>query len=71
MNTVISSLCSISLTWCITFPIDAVRVEQQITKNTTILNIIKSRYKNYGFLNFYNGLFPILIRSIPSTKLVC
>ena len=69
MNTIISSLFSISLTWCITFPIDAVRVEQQITKNTTILNIIKSRYKNYGFFNFYNGLFPILIRSIPSTTI--
>ena len=65
-STIISSLGSISVTWIITFPIDTIRVEKQISEKN-IKNIILGRYKKNGFLNFYNGLTPVLIRSFPST----
>jgi hypothetical protein len=65
-STIISSLGSISVTWIITFPIDTIRVEKQISEKN-IKNIIFDRYKKNGFFNFYNGLIPVLIRSFPST----
>jgi hypothetical protein len=65
-STIISSLGSISITWIITFPIDTIRVEKQISEKN-IKTIILDRYKKNGFLNFYNGLTPVLIRSFPST----
>lgn len=69
LYTIYSSICSISLTWVLTFPLDTIRVEQQISKNISISKLIKNRYYKYGFLNFYNGLIPILLRSIPSTTI--
>jgi hypothetical protein len=66
-STMISSIGSITITWLITFPIDAIRVENQITKEKSIKNIIITRYNKRGITNFYNGLTPVLIRSIPST----
>ena len=66
-NTILSSILSISMTWIITFPIDTIRVEKQININKTMMELIKQRYVQYGVLNFYNGLFPVLLRSYPST----
>jgi len=66
-STILASLGSISLTWIITFPIDLVRVNYQISKNQTVLNVINNQYNNYGFKGFYRGITPVLIRSIPST----
>jgi hypothetical protein len=66
-STMISSVGSISITWLITFPIDSIRVENQITKEKSIKDIIIERYKKRGITNFYNGLTPVLIRSFPST----
>ena len=66
-STMISSVGSISITWLITFPIDSIRVETQITKEKSIKDIIIERYKKRGINNFYNGLTPVLIRSVPST----
>jgi len=68
-NTILSSLISISCTWIITFPLDTIRVEQQINPKEKIITLIKSRYMKYGFFNFYNGLFPVLLRSYPSTTI--
>lgn len=69
LYTAVSSICSIYLTWIVTFPLDSIRVNQQVTLKETIGNIIIKRYKKYGFFNFYNGLTPVLLRSIPSTTL--
>jgi len=66
-STMISSVGSISITWLMTFPIDSIRVETQITKNKAMKDIIIERYKTRGITNFYNGLTPVLIRSFPST----
>jgi hypothetical protein len=66
-STILSSVGSISLTWLITFPLDTIRVEKQITKDISIKHIIVERYKKRGFINFYNGLTPVLFRSLPST----
>ena len=68
-NTIVSSLISISVTWIITFPLDTIRVEQQINNDKKIFALIKKRYLNYGVLNFYNGLFPVLLRSYPATTI--
>ena len=67
--TIISSISSITVTWSITFPLDTIRVDKQITQNTSIKDLIIKRYNKFGIINFYNGLSPILIRSIPSTIL--
>ena len=62
----ISSILSISLTWLLTFPLDTIRVEKQIT-NETIREIINRRHNRWGFFHFYKGITPVLIRSFPST----
>jgi hypothetical protein len=64
----ISSLLAVSTTWILTFPIDTIRTDFQ-TSNEKLYNLIKNRYKNYGFLNFYKGLQPVLLRSFPSSIL--
>ena len=66
-STIFASLGSISFTWILTFPIDLVRVNYQISKNKTVLSIINEQYNNYGLKSFYRGLAPVLTRSIPST----
>jgi len=66
-STILASLGSISFTWIVTFPIDLVRVNYQISKNESVLSIINQQYNNYGIKSFYRGLTPVLIRSVPST----
>lgn len=66
-STILASLGSISFTWILTFPIDLVRVNFQISKNESVISIINKQYNNYGFKSFYRGLTPVLIRSVPST----
>jgi len=68
-NTIFSSLISISVTWITTFPLDTIRVEQQTNIKESITSLIKKRYAKYGILNFYNGLFPVLLRSYPATTI--
>jgi len=53
--------------WSIIFPIDTIRNDLQTTKNITIKNLIKERYSKYGILNFYKGLTPVFIRTVPSS----
>lgn len=66
--TPISSIISISTVWLITFPLDTIRVEKQIS-NDKIIDIIKRRNRNFGGFNLYKGLTPVLFRSIPSTSI--
>jgi hypothetical protein len=66
-STILASLGSISFTWILTFPIDLVRVNFQISKNESVISIINKQYNNYGLKSFYRGLTPVLIRSVPST----
>lgn len=67
--TIFSAISAITVTWCVTFPLDAVRAEQQVSKDISIYNLLKNRYYKYGLLNIYNGLTPVLLRSIPSTSI--
>ena len=59
-STILASLGSISFTWVLTFPIDLVRVNYQISKNEFVLSIINKQYNNYGFKSFYRGLTPVI-----------
>ena len=38
-------------------------------KVNKLYKIFMNRYKTSGILSFYNGLTPVLLRSIPSTTL--
>ena len=51
------------------FPLDNIRVEQHNNNDKKIFDLIKKRYLKYGVLNFYNGLFPVLLRSYPATTI--
>ena len=66
-STIIASICSISMTWIFTFPIDTIRVNYQISEYNSITNLINKQYNNLGIKSFYRGLTPVLIRSIHST----
>jgi hypothetical protein len=59
---IISSISS----WIIIYPLDTIRVDKQTT-NQTYSFIIKNRYKTYGLFDFYKGITPVLLRSIPSS----
>jgi len=67
-NTIISSLAAISITWILTFPLDTLRVLKQVS-NKDLYSLVINRYKSNGILSFYNGLTPVLFRSIPSTTM--
>lgn len=54
--------------WTITYPIDTIKVEQQL-KNEKIINIIRYRLSNYGVFNFWKGITPIYVRTLPSSIL--
>jgi len=53
-------------TWTVTYPIDTLKVEQQIN-NRNIINILTNRIKNYGILNLWKGISQIYIRTLPSS----
>lgn len=59
---VISSITS----WIVIYPFDTIRVDKQTT-NQSYSKIIKNRYKLYGISDFYKGLTPVLLRSVPSS----
>lgn len=59
---IISSLIS----WSIIFPFDTIRNDIQTT-NKNLNETIIYRYKNYGLKNFYKGITPVFIRTIPSS----
>ena len=42
-STILASLGSISFTWILTFPIDLVRVNFQISKNESVIRIINKQ----------------------------
>tara|TARA_Y100000591_G_C21787141_1_gene674450 strand:- start:400 stop:1131 length:732 start_codon:yes stop_codon:yes gene_type:complete len=52
--------------WTITYPIETLKVEQQI-HNRTITYILKERISNFGILNLWKGISPIYIRTLPSS----
>ena len=52
--------------WTITYPIETIKVEQQLN-NRSIVDILTNRIKTYGILNMWKGISPIYIRTIPSS----
>ena len=54
--------------WIITFPIDTIRTEYQ-TSEKSIKDIITQRIQINGIKSFYNGLSPVLLRTIPSASI--
>jgi hypothetical protein len=63
---VINSSVSGILSWTITYPVDTIKVEQQITtKGTT--QIIKQRIKTYGILNFWKGIGPVYLKTVATS----
>lgn len=64
INGAISGWC----VWTITYPLETLKIEQQINStNTPLIQIIKNRIKTYGLFNFWKGILPIYIRTIPSS----
>ena len=52
--------------WTITYPIETIKVEQQL-HNRTISHILKERVSNFGILNLWKGISSVYIRTIPSS----
>lgn len=52
--------------WTITYPIETVKVEQQLT-NRKVIEILKYRINNFGLLNLWKGILPVYTRTIPSS----
>jgi hypothetical protein len=61
-----SALAGISV-WTITYPIETIKIEQQINNNINITSIIKNRVEKYGILNLWKGILPIYLRTLPSS----
>jgi solute carrier family 25 carnitine/acylcarnitine transporter 20/29 len=55
--------------WLITFPLDTIRTDYQTTKSNNILNLIINRVNNNGIHSFYRGIFPVLLKTIPSASI--
>lgn len=69
IKTPIIAIISSIICWSIIFPIDTIRNDLQTTKNLTSQTLILNRFNNYGLLNFYKGITPVFIRTIPSSAL--
>ena len=61
-----SSVAGISV-WTITYPIETIKVEQQINNNLNIKSILINRINKYGILNLWKGILPIYVRTLPSS----
>jgi len=61
-----SSVAGISV-WTITYPLETLKVEQQINNNLDLNKIFKNRIAKYGILNLWKGILPIYIRTLPSS----
>lgn len=53
--------------WLITFPMDSIRTDMQTSDKQTITKVILTKYKINGFRQFYKGITPVLIRTMPSS----
>jgi hypothetical protein len=52
--------------WTITYPIETIKVEQQLN-NLGIKQILYNRISKYGILNLWKGILPIYFRTLPSS----
>ena len=52
--------------WTITYPIETIKIEQQIN-NRKIITILNNRISNYGILNLWKGISAVYIRTLPSS----
>ena len=52
--------------WTITYPVETIKVEQQIY-NRSITSILKKRISNFGVLNLLKGILPVYLRTLPSS----
>jgi len=59
------AVAGISL-WTITYPIETIKVEQQLN-NRKIIKILNHRIYNYGILNLWKGISSVYIRTVPSS----
>jgi hypothetical protein len=55
-------------TWTITYPIETIKVEQQLN-NRTIRQILKERISNFGIFNLWKGISSVYIRTLPSSMI--
>ena len=53
--------------WTITYPLETLKVEQQVNNNISLKKIYNERVKKYGFFNLWKGILPIYIRTLPSS----
>tara|TARA_B110000208_G_scaffold77266_1_gene99002 strand:- start:710 stop:1438 length:729 start_codon:yes stop_codon:yes gene_type:complete len=54
--------------WTITYPIETIKVEQQL-KNRPINQILKFRINKFGILNLWKGIGQIYVRTLPSSMI--
>jgi hypothetical protein len=63
-----SSLASLSA-WTISYPLETIKVEQQVRQNPSVIAVVKHRIHSYGILNLWKGILPIYIRTLPSSAI--
>jgi hypothetical protein len=57
-----------TMCWLITFPLDTIRTDYQ-SSDKNIKTLITNRFKQQGFIGFYRGITPVLIRTVPSSSI--
>jgi len=56
-----------AITWCIVYPLDVIKCNQQISEqNNSILQTTKRLWKINGIRSFYVGFIPTFVRSFPA-----
>jgi hypothetical protein len=60
------STISSFVTWSIIYPIDTIKVKYQVTKNITLIKVVKDSINN-GIINLYKGISFVYMRTIPSS----
>jgi len=66
-QSVINSMVAGLSVWTITYPLETLKVEQQVNKNKSLISIYNDRIKKFGILNLWKGILPIYVRTIPSS----
>lgn len=64
-NTVINGTIAGWTTWTLTYPMETIKIEQQIY-NKNIKNILIERISKYGILNLWKGISAVYLRTLPS-----
>jgi hypothetical protein len=63
---VINGATSAIVLWTVTYPLETVKVEQQVKNTNAVVETLQKRVQQYGFMNLYKGILPVYLRTLPS-----